>query len=67
VEELVKVELRQISVPTGTLTPWRFGSPECTERVCGPHFSLFEFFMVLELLAFTAIRGKRHFGAPGWR
>jgi hypothetical protein len=62
VEENVKVELRHISVPTGAPTPCLFRSPAWTERVCGPQFCVLEFFMVLELLAFTAIRGKRHFG-----
>src|ERR1035441_10375108 len=52
VEENVKVELRQISVPTGAPTPCLFGSPAWTDRVCGPHFCILEFFMVLELLAF---------------
>src|SRR3982074_1119767 len=62
VEEKVKVDVRQMFVPTGPPTPWRFGSPAWTERVCGPHFSVLEFFMVLELLAFTAMPGKHHFG-----
>src|ERR1700730_3201890 len=63
VEEKVKVDVRQMFGPTGAPTPWRFGSPAWTERVCGPHFSVLELFMVLELLAFTAIPGKHHFGA----
>src|ERR1700676_2735492 len=63
VEEKVNVDVRQMLGPTGAPTPWRFGSPAWTERVCGPHFSVLEFFMVLELLAFTAIPGKHHFGA----
>src|ERR1700681_3339668 len=63
VEEKVKVDVRQMFGPTGAPTPWRFGSPAWTERVCGPHFCVLEFFMVLELLAFTAMPGKHHFGA----
>src|ERR1700686_2599298 len=63
VEENVNVDVRQMFGPTGPPTPWRFGSPAWTERVCGPHFGILEFFMVLELLASTAMPGKHHFGA----
>src|ERR1700719_4926864 len=63
VEEKVNVELRQISVPTGAPTPCLFGSPACTERVCGPHFCVLEFFIMLELLAVKPIPSKHHFGA----
>jgi hypothetical protein len=36
VEEKVKVEVRQILVPTPALTPWRGGSPAWIARVCDP-------------------------------
>jgi hypothetical protein len=55
VDENVKVEERQISVPTAAPTPCLLGSPAWTDLVCGPQFCVLVFFMVLELLVFQAI------------